>query len=179
MNRQNGSIPSLKNNERNKRNRPNEKNKVNNINRTTTNRNKNVNMSNNLKRESNVVLKSKLVRNFLNLLIDVKIYHWKTYSYAEHKATDELYASLNENIDKFVEVMLGKNGKRLDMKEKKIKIIDPNGKNEFLVMMRDYRELIERDIDKYISMNSNTDLSSIRDDILADINKFMYLMTLR
>ncbi len=176
MNRRNDSIQSFKNNEKNKRNGKNEKN---NGNRITTNRNKNANGSNNLKRESNVVLKSKLVRNFLNLLIDVKIYHWKTYSYAEHKATDELYASLNENIDKFVEVMLGKNGKRLDMKEKKIKIIDPNGKNEFLVMMRDYRELIERDIDKYISMNSNTDLSSIRDDILADINKFMYLMTLR
>ena len=143
------------------------------------NNNKKNSVSNNKQRETNINLKSKLVRNFLNLLIDVKIYHWKTYSYSEHKATDELYASLNENIDRFVEVMLGKTGKRLDMKEKKIKIIDPNGKNEFLVMMREYRDLLQHNIDKYISMNNNSDLASIRDDILADINKFMYLLTLR
>ena len=34
---------------------------------------------------------------FLEMLIMVKLYHWKTYSYAQHKATDELYTNLNLN----------------------------------------------------------------------------------
>ena len=45
----------------------------------------------------------------------VKIYHWKTFSYATHKATDELYEELNENIDKFVEVLLGKCKERANL----------------------------------------------------------------
>ena len=65
--------------------------------------------------------KEELVNLFLELLMIVKVYHWKTKSYAEHIATDELYSTLNENIDKFVEVMLGKNGSRLKMKGKSIK----------------------------------------------------------
>ena len=51
-----------------------------------------------------------IVTMFLQMLNTVKLYHWKTSSYAQHKATDDLYSSLNESIDSFVEIMLGKNG---------------------------------------------------------------------
>ena len=39
-----------------------------------------------------------IVLMFLRMLNTVKLYHWKTFSYAQHKATDELYASLNTHI---------------------------------------------------------------------------------
>jgi hypothetical protein len=52
---------------------------------------------------------------FIEILNIVKIYHWKTFSYPEHKATDELYESLNGRIDEFVETMLGKTGKRVNL----------------------------------------------------------------
>ena len=52
---------------------------------------------------------------FLETLMMVKLYHWKTHSYATHKATDQLYDSLNDNIDKFIEVLLGKTGTRIDL----------------------------------------------------------------
>lgn len=42
---------------------------------------------------------------FLEMLMMVKLYHWKTHSYATHKATDQLYDSLNDNVDKFIEVL--------------------------------------------------------------------------
>ena len=32
----------------------------------------------------------------------IKLFHWKTHSYSTHKATDELYSKLNDDIDKFV-----------------------------------------------------------------------------
>ena len=44
---------------------------------------------------------------FMEILMIVKLYHWKTHSYATHKATDELYSKLNDNIDHFIEVLLG------------------------------------------------------------------------
>ena len=56
-----------------------------------------------------------IVTAFLQMLNTVKLYHWKTSNYAEHKATDELYTNLNLNIDTFVEVMLGKTGSRVNL----------------------------------------------------------------
>ena len=40
---------------------------------------------------------------FLEILMMVKLFHWKTTSYATHQATDELYTKLNSNIDTFIE----------------------------------------------------------------------------
>ena len=73
--------------------------------------NKNVNLKTNYKVSKKLNRKNTkldLITIFLNLLNNVKIYHWKTRSYAVHKATDELYEKLNEQIDQFVEVLLGK-----------------------------------------------------------------------
>jgi DNA-binding ferritin-like protein len=121
--------------------------------------------------------RSELVNSFLQLLINVKVYHWRTKSYAVHKATDELYENLNEYIDKFVEVMLGKEGSRLDMKDRKIIITDPSTKTEFKKIMYDYRVLLEDKMNQYISEKGNTDLYNIRDEILGNINQFLYLIT--
>ena len=35
--------------------------------------------------------KTNIVETFMGILNMVKLYHWKTYSYAKHQATDELY----------------------------------------------------------------------------------------
>ena len=48
------------------------------------------------------------IPTFLHMLNTVKLYHWKTTSYSTHKATDQLYSDLNEKIDEFVEILLGK-----------------------------------------------------------------------
>jgi len=121
---------------------------------------------------------SELVNLLLNLLIIIKVYHWKTESYAEHKATDELYLSLNENIDKFVEVLLGKNSSRLKMKGHSIIINDPSSKKELQKIIYEYRTLLENKINNYIS-DKDTDLLNIRDEILSDLNQFLYLLTLK
>ena len=61
------------------------------------------------KKEGSIIVK------FLETLNLVKLYHWKTRSYAIHKATDELYTKLNLHIDSFVEVLLGKQGNRINL----------------------------------------------------------------
>jgi DNA-binding ferritin-like protein len=121
--------------------------------------------------------KNNLVNSFLELLIIIKVYHWKTKSHAEHKATDELYEKLNETIDTFVEVLLGKDGSRLNMKGKKIIITDPSNKDEIRKIIYKYRILLENKMNEYISEKGNTDLYNIRDEILGSLNQFLYLIT--
>ena len=123
--------------------------------------------------------KNELVNHFLELLIIVKVFHWRTKSYAIHKATDELYVKLNEYIDKFVEVMLGKEGSRLNMKDKKILMTDPTTKAQFKKIIYSYRILLEDKMNQYIIEKGNTDLYNIRDEILGNINQFLYLITFK
>lgn len=122
---------------------------------------------------------SELVNHFLELLMIIKVYHWKTHSYSEHKATDNLYDQLNENIDKFVEIMLGKTNSRLNMKNKSIVFTDPNTKNNLKKIINNYKILLEEKITLYIGLSKNTDLLNIRDEILGNLNQFLYLLTFK
>jgi DNA-binding ferritin-like protein len=118
---------------------------------------------------------------FLEMLIMVKLFHWKTHSYATHKATDELYASLNDHIDNFIEVLLGKTGSRIDlMNNKTIKLIDLNSQESLKSKIMSIKSiLVGLDNNRALSTMSNSDLFNIRDEILGDLNKFMYLLTFK
>ena len=118
---------------------------------------------------------------FMEMLIMIKLYHWKTHSYATHKATDDLYTKLNGNIDTFMEVLFGKTQIRTNLLNcRKISLIDLTS-----------HEQLKREIEKYksylinLSNNSlllnmtNTDLLNIRDEILGDLNQFLYLLTFK
>jgi len=120
--------------------------------------------------------KSEITKVFLELLNMVKLYHWKTHSYAQHKATDELYESLNKHIDKFIEVLLGKDSSRIHMVSKKIKLIDFNNAADFKSRIYSFREFFTQ-MDKNFNKKRDTDLLTLRDDLLIDINQFLYLMT--
>ena len=120
--------------------------------------------------------KSEIVQKFMELLTMIKLYHWKTHSYAQHKATDELYGKLNENIDKFVEVLLGKSKHRVNMLETKMKMYDLDTKSELKEHIFEYRQFLI-DMDRCFSPKKDSDLFSIRDDILGDLNQFLYLLS--
>ena len=126
--------------------------------------------------------KEQIVKIFLQFLITIKLYHWNTFSYSTHKATDELYSKLNEGIDSFVEVLLGKNsGSRINIS------------NNQTISMRNYSSNIEiqkqtNDFKQFlIGLNSNpnmknienSDLFNIRDEILQNIDQFLYLLSFK
>lgn len=120
--------------------------------------------------------RSRVVHTFIEMLNTVKLYHWKTRSYAEHKATDELYERLNEKIDRFVEVYLGKDEGRIKTWERGLEAKQPNNKTEFKSRIYEYREFL-KNLTLHFDGKKDSDLLSIRDDILGDINQFLYLMT--
>jgi hypothetical protein len=122
--------------------------------------------------------KRAIVQAFMEMLNAVKLYHWNTHSFSQHKATDELHSRLSENVDKFMEVLLGKDASRLRHLDKKIALINARNTSEFKSRILEYREW-------FIHMNNcfdshrDSDLLNIRDEILADLNQFLYLLTLK
>ena len=121
-----------------------------------------------------------IVPTFLHMLNTVKLYHWKTTSYSTHKATDELYGSLNTNIDKFVEVMLGKREmggrtKLLNVPMLKLSVYSNN--DAFTKQIEIYKTFL-MDLSEFDPV-MNADLLAIRDEILADFNQFLYLLSFK
>jgi len=130
---------------------------------------------------TNQYTQQKIVTMFLQMLNTVKLYHWKTTNYAQHKATDELYSNLNENIDTFVEIMLGKKGDRVNLTgQKTIPLLDYTNLEDFEKEIEKYKNfLIEMNKDAGINITNNSDLLNVRDEILGNLNKFTYLLTFK
>jgi hypothetical protein len=117
---------------------------------------------------------------FLEMLNTIKLYHWKTYSYATHKATDDLYSKLGDNTDKFIEILLGKFGNRANLlNTKSIPVKDMHSPEEFKREIVKYKSyLVALTSHTTMKLMTNTDLLNIRDEMLADLNQFLYLFTL-
>jgi len=117
---------------------------------------------------------------FLEMLLLVKLFHWKTHSYATHKATDELYTALNGHIDKFIEVLLGKTGSRINLMQQTIKIEDLDSQEKLKQRVESFKNyLVSLTANTAMKHMSNTDLLNIRDEILGDMNQFLYLLTFK
>jgi len=123
-----------------------------------------------------------VIPKFLEMVNTIKLYHWKTSSYATHKATDQLFADLNLKTDEFVEVLLGKSeinrDKTLQFTNVKIKSFSTN--TECKKQIEEYKAFLIK-LPSHKSFNSamNVDLLAIRDEIVALLNQFLYLLTLK
>jgi hypothetical protein len=120
------------------------------------------------------------ILHFLLFTNSVKLYHFSTQSYAGHKASDELYTSLIDLLDKFWEVYQGKYSKlHLDGKEKKIKVtMDLITEENLIEEIYKFEVYLKRStIIKKLEKNNDTDLLNIRDEILGNLHQFKYLTT--
>ena len=120
--------------------------------------------------------KTLLVRLFLEMLNNIKLYHWKTHSFSQHKATDELHSKLSENVDTFVEVLLGKNESRVKLLNTNITLLDTDNLGEFKTRIYEYRTFLQ-DMTYKLDPKKDTDLLNIRDEMLGHLNQFLYLLT--
>jgi hypothetical protein len=119
--------------------------------------------------------KSNIFSVFFELQINIKTFHWLTKSYPKHKATDKLYDSLNDNIDKFIEVYIGKYERPI-VKHETIAFKHMND-SEFIAYLKKYIAFFEKDLLHYIK-TTDTDLLNIRDEIVGNMNQTLYLFTL-
>jgi hypothetical protein len=119
-----------------------------------------------------------IINILLTLRNQIKIYHWQTGSFARHKSTDDLVSSLDENIDKFVEVHMGRYGvPHFSKKSGKIVVHDAADKSAANLLHAGV-EFLQKNLHKFLK-KTDTDLLNIRDEILADLNKAIFLFRLR
>jgi len=122
-------------------------------------------------------MKEELTLKLIQIQTQFKFLHWQTFGDAKHKAYGEIYDLLGDNIDTFVEVMMGKQG-RVEF--------DP----EFSIMFQDIKNLsVQNFLDgiteflvgmtEQLDKKYDTDLLNIRDEMLGDINQLKYRLTLK
>lgn len=116
------------------------------------------------------------VQFLLETQIQFRICHWQTKGYARHMAFGEIYSVLDDLIDKFVEIHMGKYG-RFDLgdNEKTLEIqnLSELDLTSFIRIVKDTLIEFESSLTE-----KDTDLLNIRDEILASVNKLTYLLTL-
>ena len=120
---------------------------------------------------------SRLVKAFFEILHTIKLYHWKTKSYSQHKATDELHAKLAVQTDRFIEVLLGKTASRIDMVEHKITLYDFDNEKDFKHKLFEFRQFLI-DLREIFPTKRDADLMTIKDEMLESVNQFLYILTL-
>lgn len=110
----------------------------------------------------------------LGLLGQLRMLHWGTNSYAEHKALGKAYETLDGLVDTFIETWMGIHGKSLSPVRLELHSYKPGSADKLLDQAVQF---FSKDMDSAIS--GNTDLSNIRDEMLGVINHTKYLLTLK
>jgi DNA-binding ferritin-like protein len=115
----------------------------------------------------------------------LQIYHWNTKSYARHKASDDLVQGLTSHMDKFVEVYMGINKNENITVNKKLTLKSYNDSqiaNCLIDLLNYLEDLTLESRDRTYLRKSKTrvtsDLLNIRDDMMNEIHKTLYLFTL-
>jgi Family of unknown function (DUF5856) len=102
-----------------------------------------------------------------------------THSHPRHVSSDKLFESMAANVDRFVEVYIGKYG-RPQLKKNDttlpIKVHSDTSIVEFLDEV--VAALTGKTLAAYAS-DKEVDLLTIRDEMVADLNQTKYLFTLR
>ena len=117
------------------------------------------------------------IQFFFAMRSQFKLFHWQTTSYARHKATDDVLKALDETIDEYVETYMGKYGRpRMNVKTNAVRVVNMNEKMavRFVKSCIDYlKGPLVAGLDK-----ADTDLVNLRDEMLGELNKILYLFTL-
>jgi hypothetical protein len=115
-----------------------------------------------------------IVCHLLTIRNQIKLYHWQTKQFARHKATDDLTAALDLNIDAFVESYMGRYGRPSVSGGIKLHNFSEAAAKTFVAKETKY---LEKELPRKIG-KTDTDLLNLRDTILGDLTKVSYLFTL-
>lgn len=106
----------------------------------------------------------------------LRIFHWQTDSFAEHKAFGKTYEAFDGLIDSFVETYMGKFGKIKPTITFSITLKSLTGSDTVKEILQDFEDYL---ISMSDEIASETYLLNIRDEMQAQINVLRYLLTLR
>ena len=115
---------------------------------------------------------------FFTLRSQIKLYHWQTYQFARHKATDDLISALDELMDSYVEVYMGKYGRPKMNSTTNSTTVKNMSESTAVTFVRGGIKYLETTLVKRLKP-TDTDLVNIRDEMLSNLNKLLYLFTLK
>ena len=115
-----------------------------------------------------------IVTHMLTIRNQIKLYHWQTKQFARHKATDDLTAALDLNIDAFVESYMGRYGRPSVSGTIKLHNFSESAAKSFVARETKFLTV---DLPRKLK-STDTDLLNLRDTILGDLTKTLYLFTL-
>ena len=115
-----------------------------------------------------------MIDKLLGLQNQIRIFHWQTASYSEHKALGKAYEALDGLIDTFVESYMGATGEKIKAGFK-LNLIDHKNKASADLMDQAYT-FLTGELDQKIS--GRTELQNIRDEMLGVVQQTRYLLTL-
>ena len=122
-------------------------------------------------------MKEEVILKLVQIQNQFRFLHWQTHRDAKHKAYGNIYEKLGDLIDNFVEACMGKHGR-------------PEFESKFMISFQDISALSIQDFldaitEFLVSLTDtydtryDTDLLNIRDEMLFEINKLKYLLTLK
>lgn len=115
------------------------------------------------------------VHFLLSLRNQLKLFHWQTHGYSSHVALDGIVSALDEKMDLFVEVYMGKYGRPRLGKGTNTIVLGNLGKASMATYAKDAIAYLTA----WKLPAKDTDLANIRDEMLAELNKLLYLLTLK
>ena len=110
----------------------------------------------------------------MNVLNQVRVFHWMTTSYAQHKALGELYDALSESIDSFVETYMGNKDRQQAAPIFQIQ----TAAHSDLTQVRPFLRQAYNDLKQFRTRIKVTELQNIIDELSSDINQAIYLLKL-
>jgi hypothetical protein len=115
-----------------------------------------------------------IIQYTLGLLSQIKLYHWATMKYSQHKALDKLHEDMSDHIDIFVETYIARFKKQPLKKFKIISHSDSDVSNliEYLEHERDVLDKMQKHFTK------TSELQNILQEMVASIDTSIYLCKL-
>ncbi len=122
-------------------------------------------------------MKEEIILKLVQIQNQFRFLHWQTFGDAKHRAYGNMYDFIGDKIDIFTEAMMGKYGR-------------PEFESEFMIAFQDIKSInlqhfIDGVVEFLVGMTEvldnkyDTDLLNIRDEILGEINRTKYLLTLK
>lgn len=125
---------------------------------------------------------SQLLPVFIFITNQIRLYHWHTRNYARHIASGDLYDSIDKLIDNFVETLQGKmedDDYRIEYQSIKVKY-NKLDDEEIIEVLKNFKDFLVNEVESYLNdmEMKNTDLKNIRDEMLNNVNRTLYLFSL-
>ena len=117
-----------------------------------------------------------ITKEMLTFRNQMKLYHWKTALYSRHKTSDKFLSLMDEHIDKFIEVLSGsRNSRPRDNFKIEFETLTDKTVMDYLENFKGWL------VDSLPGMlfEHETDLLNLRDEILSDLNRVLYLFRLK